>query len=491
MKRSQQILLGLSALAIFALIYSIHLDYHLPYHIDEWHHINEAVRLGNYGEYFDVLKSVQANRFSGIEIGFHFFLFLLSFIVNLVSAYEFLPAIWAVLSALTLFFVVYKKTDNNFWISWLAMAFFASIKSNVNITGLWFFTPLTFSLPFIFLYFYFFSEGIEKNNNKYLLISLAIMLLLLPTHSISVIFALPALLIYCLISIKKIAKRPWIFALFAAMAAVGLLFYKFILSLGWNEVAGHLLSSLQFPVGWGVIEAKLPMTEVYGWFGYLAALLGLTAIILRKEIGRYSIYLIWPVTVFIMIIAYLITGVSYLSPYQRNLYYFAIALPILSAMGIYYSLDWIWGRLIKLRLNEKTLTLTRYAIVAIGSMAMLFFLFADYFDVPKQFALYQALTKDDRQILDYLAIQPRSTVMAAPLISTTLFSYAHKDPVGDLSFYGNPREVMNFYLSDDCAKQENIIKYFAVKYIISPFEIKCYFVKLIKSNSSDYLYLVE
>jgi len=151
----------------------------MPLHIDEWHHIEEGLRLGNYGEYFKFLQAENARRFTGLEIGFHFFLFLVSQFVSLVSIYQFLPALWACLSALVIFYVTYKITDGSFYLGLLSMVFFASIKSNVNITGLWFFTPLTFSIPFIYLFLYFFTEGLSQRKNKYILYSLLIMTFLL------------------------------------------------------------------------------------------------------------------------------------------------------------------------------------------------------------------------------------------------------------------------------------------------------------------------
>ena len=109
----------------------------------------------------------QTNAIAGFVIAMIFIGFFnpKAIVTNLVLFYKFLPAIWAVFSALALFFLVYKKT-NDFYLGILAIIFFASIKSNLNLLGLWFFTPLTFSIPFILLYIYFFTEGIEKRDNQ-------------------------------------------------------------------------------------------------------------------------------------------------------------------------------------------------------------------------------------------------------------------------------------------------------------------------------------
>src|SRR3989344_3120694 len=214
--------LALALVFTFLLVFSPHLSYHLPFHVDEWHHISESIRLGNYGEYIEAFRTGAERGFSGLEIGFHFFLFLLSFAIDLVTIYQLLPALWATLAAGIIFFIVYKKTDENYWAGLGAVLFFASIKSNVNLTGLWFFTPLTFSIPLIYLYMYLFNEALEKENRKYLLASFSIMTVLLFTHSISVLFAVPALLIVMALHYRYVLKEYKIFLGMFLIAIAGL-----------------------------------------------------------------------------------------------------------------------------------------------------------------------------------------------------------------------------------------------------------------------------
>lgn len=159
MDKKEKIILLVALLFTFIMVYSPHFNYPFPFHVDEWHHIDEAKRL------FGEEKYVPGeNR---LEFGFHLFLGILPKVVNLVLVYKFLPAVWMVLSALALFFLVYKKT-NHFETAIFSILFFASIKSNTNLLGPWFFTPLTFATPLIFLYIYFFTEGYERTNKKYL-----------------------------------------------------------------------------------------------------------------------------------------------------------------------------------------------------------------------------------------------------------------------------------------------------------------------------------
>jgi len=292
-----------------------------------------------------------------LELGFHFFLFILSWVFDLVLIYKFLPALWICLTAGVLFYVVYKKTGRNFLPAWLAMIFFASIKSNVNITGLWFFTPLTFAIPFIFLYVYFLTEGVEKQNKKLILWAVAIMAFLTPTHSVSVLFFIPALLVYLSINFRYVIKEYKFFLTFLIIPIVGILTFKYTLAIPWGSLIGQLLYSIQFRYGWGVLELQNSFTEVYSVAGYILAVIGLLFILLGKGTKKYLIFVIWPLSVFILMIIYRMIGTSYLSPYQRNLYYLAIALPFLSAFGLFSLLKWFKYYLNKLITEKKY---TRY-----------------------------------------------------------------------------------------------------------------------------------
>ena len=367
MKKRYKILILITLIFTFLLVYQPHLSYHLPLHVDEWHHISESIRLSNYGEYFDVLRSTSSIRFGGTEMGFHFFLFLLSWLFDLVSIYQFLPAIWTVVTSLVLFFVTYKKTNQNFYIAWLSMIFFISIRSNVNLTGLWFFTPLTFSIPFVFLYTYFFTEGIEQQNRKYLLYSLLIVLFLIPIHSISVLFALPAFLIYLIINHRDATKQYKYLLAFLLVPIFGILFYKYTLNIPWPDLFYKLFDNLQFKYGWGVLELHNALTEIYHWLGYFLAIIGALFVLISKNNKKYTFYLLWPITTFSLVIIYKLTGISYLSPYQRNLYYFVISLPILSAIGFYSLLSILRINLKKIILQKKeTNLIQKFATVTIS-----------------------------------------------------------------------------------------------------------------------------
>lgn len=480
MNKNKVFLVALAAIATFLLVYTPHYNYPFPSHIDEWHHISETIRLQK-GEY--------PTGITGFRIGFHALLLPLSKITNLVLIYQFLPSIWAVFSGLVLFYVAYKKTDNQFYTALFAMIFFASIKSNVNITGLWFFTPLSFCIPFIFLYVYFFTEGLERQNKKFILLSLLIMAVLLPLHSISVLFAIPFLSLYTLFHLRYV-RRIWkFFSIFLLLPLMGILFYKFVAKIPWNALINDLTYALRFKHGWGVLELKNSFFELYSLVGYMLAIIGLGFIFIDKDkLKRYLAYGLWPITILISIMVFRISDVSYLSPYQRNLYYFAIGLPMLSAFGLDYLFKLIKKSIDGIMSAGKRELFKKIGLIVIF-IIIIFLTFESYWYIPKQIDLYKVIDRDDYEAISSLSAFPKTTVMAIPRISTALYPISGHTPVATFFFYGNRPDAERFFHTPNCGIKQQILEKYKVKYVLSKSQIPCGW-KLIY-DEGDYIYEID
>ena len=149
----QKLTLILLLLFVFLLVYSPHFSYKYPLHVDEYHHIAKAINFIENKE-LNIVPNYQHQPYSpNLEPGFTIFLSLLAFAkLDLILFYKFLPAIFAALAAFTLFHLMFYITKN-FYLAISSIVFFASLKSNINLHGLWFFTPLTLAMPLIFLFF--------------------------------------------------------------------------------------------------------------------------------------------------------------------------------------------------------------------------------------------------------------------------------------------------------------------------------------------------
>ena len=156
MNHLQKLILISSLLFVFLIVYSPHFSYKYPLHVDEYNHIAKAVNFLENKE-LNVIPNFQHKPFSpNLEPGFTLFLSLLFLTkLNSILIYKFLPAIFATLAAFILFHLMFYITKN-FYLAISSIIFFASLKSNINLHGLWFFTPLTLAIPLIFLFFLFF-----------------------------------------------------------------------------------------------------------------------------------------------------------------------------------------------------------------------------------------------------------------------------------------------------------------------------------------------
>lgn len=483
MKKKEIFLIILVCIFVFLIVYSPHFKNRFPLHLDEWHHITEAIKLGN-GEY--VFQGRQGYITQGFEIGFHSFILVLSKLFDIIFAYQYLAALFAVFSSLVLFYVVFKKTGN-FLIGISSMIFFASIKSNANILGLNFFTPLTFAIPFIFLYVYFFTEGLEKQNKKYILISIFIMTFLLFFHSVSVLFSLPFLFVYSLFYLSYIKKEYKFFLWFLIIPIIGSIFYIYMEHVSVIGFLGKFLSDLQFKKGWGVYEYNNSFFEIYSLTGYILAFLGLYEIIFFGENRKkYIPYILWPFFSLISILIFRIFQVSFLSPYQRNLYYLAIGLPILSAFGLKSILRIVKDDLKKLNLTEKKEKITKKVIFIAIFCIIIFLIFFSYYKTPELVKIYHTIDESDYNAISYLSQYPNATVMAPLLMAPAIYPISGHTPVGTIWFYGDSTAVESFYSSTSCIDAEEILKKYDVKYIITRTQFKCNWTNIY--SDGDYVY---
>lgn len=470
MKIKKKYILITVLVLIFLLILSPRFDNPYPTHIDEWHHITESIKL----------KTQSPTGISAAKAGFHYILMSLDYFTNLIPIYKFLPAIWAVITALILFKITKNQTknlDHNFLIAITTIIFFASLKSNANIAGLWFFIPLTFSIPFIYLYTHLFSKGLQEENKKLIIYALAIMIFLIPIHSISVLFAIPMLTIFSLTKINYLKKEYKFFLSFLLIPLIGIIFYMNIMNLSLVDAILDIIKRLQFEYGFGVLEANNSFLELYSPIGYILAILGIVYIATNENnLKKYLIYIIWPITILISIFIFRQTEISYLSPYQRNLYYLAISLPFLSALGLYY--------LIK-KINPETQNKKLLTFILI--LAILFLTFQSYYVTPENMQIYTNINKDNYDALQFLKQQPNipgSKVIAPALIATAIFPITDHEPLATTFFYGNRNLLFQFFLSDNCNIKNQIISQNNISYVLTEKPINCNWKPIYNKNNN-------
>lgn len=478
MEKREYLLLAIMCALIFVLVYSPHQTYHFPLHIDEWYHINEAKKL-NSGEYL-----VHGNFF---RIGFQVFLAGCDRIADLVLIYQYLPAIWAVLIALTLFYTIYMKTKN-YWIAVLSVLFFASLKSNVNIQGLWFFIPSVFAYLFVYLYVYFFTTGLEEKNKKYILLSLGIMLLVLFIHSVSLFFAIPFLFVYSFFYYRYIIKEWKFFSLFLLIPVLGFLIYVFATNSSFLDALSKVFSELSFEKGRTPLEWDNSFFEIYSLIGYIFAVLGFAGIfVFEKDRKKYLPYALWTVFTLVSIFAFRIFGVSFLAPYQRMFYYFALSLPLISAFGVYYIFKLKDNLIGRMNFQKEVIYRLKLFFGILLIVIILYFSFINYYDQPTKARLYHPINNEEYSALVFLKNQSDGILLAKPMVSMAAYPVSGKTPVGTIFFYGDKQRVEKFFSSTNCSQWTRQVWVSNSSYVLSDKRISCGGWKLIYNNS-NYLY---
>lgn len=456
--KTHVIFTSLVFILLFSLVYSPHINYRFPLHVDEWHHIHETLEIKD-GQY-----SLSTASF---RIGFQIFLLALSFPLNLVESFHLFPAIWAVLSGIVLYLFTYKKTEN-LWISILSVLFFASIKSNVNLMGLWFFTPLTFSIPFIFAFMYFYSEGLEKKSKKNILLSLVFMAFLIPIHIISFSFAIPILLIYSTLHYKYILKEWKFFSSFLIIPLFAFLFYYFVTGISITNLFSRVISDLSFKYGWGVYERQNSFLEMYSLMGYLFALIGIVTLFLNKHKKNF-LYIIWPLVLLISIFFFRFFGVSFFSPYQRNMYYLVISLPFLSAIGAFKSFSVIKRFLIKGRFLKIKKLIFLLLILIIFRVT-----FMDYYDIPAGINVYYSVDEDQYLALKFMQTQEGGVILTRAMQGAAVYPISRHEPFSSLFFYGKNRgDWVKMFYDSDCKEKESYLSSKRIDYVLEDYDINC------------------
>lgn len=391
------------------LVYYPHYDYKYPLHVDEWHHLSQSRSIYETGNLSNMNPQfLQGDFYINHENGFQIFLveFLWGFGLNPILFFKFLPAIFLVLGCLSIFYLTdyfFKK----YWISILSMVFYISLKTNVNIYGPWFFVPLTFALPFVAMFVVTFFKGI-RGDFKYLIISGIFGILILLSHPITLTFLFPIFFIYFLISKEK-HKNFWAFVFFIL------------------TILGATL--IQFEFGWGMVEINYLIPEFFGWGATLMALIGIVYSLKREK----YFFAIWVIVLLILMYIYVIFGKAYLAPYQRLVFYLLLGMIPLAALGVYT----VFKKVPKVA-----------AIIIL--LAVLFFSFYNYFDLPSNARLYYLVYDTDYDLIEQ--IPANSLVMASKKHSTAIY------PISGAKVYGiivanlkqEDEGVINKYFDKPC-----------------------------------------
>ena len=438
-------------------------SYPYPLHVDEWQHIHKARELTQNKNY-DYSRD--------LELGFHIFLAGLFLIIDPVLDYQFLPAIFAVLASLTLFFLIYYFTKQYF-VSIFAMIFFASLRSNINILGPWFFVPLTMSFFLIYLFTLLFVKGTELKSKKHIIGSIGVLLALFLIHPISGLFIAVVSLVYLLINPALIKDNFRILSLSAFMPAIVLFVFS-----GWFwqgslvDSLNFILEQIIFKSGWGVHEVKY---NIFSFYGLLASALVVVGALFSWKDTKKRFFIVWIAIGLALILLYHTFNFSIFVPYQRALYYTMLGMVPLSAIGLHLFLRSL-KRVAKKRLRFKYKKHITGFIIIVGAL-IFFSSFISYYKTEPGLPPYQVIDELDYNAILWLAQNygTNNKVLAPVWISTAVYPISGNNIIASIYFDGGEEQKrdVNTFFSSNCSQKRDIIKKYQPDFVISRKNIDC------------------
>jgi len=459
MKR-ENIILIFVLMFVFLLVYSPHFEYQYPFHIDEWHHIELALKF-------------RSHEIHLMEVGFDFTLFVFSKFVDLVKIYQFLPALWAIFSSFVLFYYLRKK---NLIAGFIAIPLLALLPSNVNLLGIWFFVPIVMAIPFFYLSLFIFEESLNEKNKKKLLISLILTGITFTIHPPTALVMIIGEFILALKQRKMFMEKKNL-AFVLVLVIPFLLYFKFFWREGFIETFKFFLQYITFTKEFSFYYFDMNPIILFGIIPFSFAVIGLIKSFKIKRLQVFSFVLLFSAVNLIIFSFYEITFIAH---YQRVLYHFMLATVPLSAIGfvvIYNSIK----KIIKNKILKISLLIILVLLTIIPGIL-------NYYEVNDKATLYILVKQEEIPALEFIESLPDDGIVTPLRIGNVLYPLMKKEPIASLFWHPFWFEEMKKFYKEDCEYKKEIIKQMQAKYIFSEDKINCTFLNNIYDDNTSYIY---
>ena len=456
---------------IFFLVYRFRSDFDYPIHVDEWHHITQATYIIN-TEHIPSCKEyleLGYRPIAYIEVGFFLFLSQIILLTGIdpVLQYRILPPIFTCVAAFMAFLLSYKFTKK-FYVGVFTMLIFGSIKSNFNILGNLFFTPLSFGFALIYLMFFTITEGIKRRSLELILISMMLSATLIIIHPPSVIMVYFIIFVYLILRANIIKEN---FTSKIVLIAFLVIFLTYLLydleSLDYDVltprvIKNHIFGRLVQLKGSYPAEAYYDLWDFYGNAQSILAIIGIFFVLKRD---RRLVFALWSIITVSIIFMFGIYGVSIISTYQKMIFYASMSLAVLSGIGLNFILE------LFMKIPYKSIG----SILALIFLATVFFyIFKDYYPgIPDGYLVREK----DYEVAKWLKDNNYSsrTVLGTFFTSEALYSVSGNYPIANIFFKGNgtARSDMGSFFGSNCTIKKEIIDRYNISLIVSESEIEC------------------
>src|SRR3989338_5312993 len=380
-KRSSLVLVLALFLLAAVMNYSIHYNYPLPIHSDEYDHLAIIREMEDTGKHtwYDpyIVQKRHAQR--NLEINFDIFLYVFAALtgLNLEHLPLLLPIFFSFLLSLSSFILVYPPTKR------VLAAFFASVfvfllPNNIAFLGYWFLVPMSIGLAALPLLSHAFLKSFH--SWPYTLTLYLFLIALTLTHAVYTASLVPAFLFFLLFSLHEFKNKHNLLKLaLGCLLLLGLTAFF----VEWNpanplETLGLIAYLLVWP--YGTHTAEYPLTSYLGPVLGALALAGaayslfpllnrfLPALTNRFPLLRSARQTVhhakYPVLFALLLFGVRVsadyTGTCLLGPCRRTVPGLAILVFILAALGFYAFLVFLNKLLV--RVSERPYRIMRAAI---------------------------------------------------------------------------------------------------------------------------------
>jgi hypothetical protein len=483
-------------------IYTIHEDYPLPYHSDEWDHLAIAKEIAIKEKliYYDPSISSEENFRKNWEIAYHVFLGVLLKVTNLnaIKFAIFFPTIIAFFMAFNTFILVRFLTKSEL-AGLLAGIFVLTIKSNVTLLGPWFLVPLAFGLAQIPLILLLFLKSMNMNRivNLWDVPLFLVFANVTLAHPPSTVILLPVFSLYLVFHPKTLWKNK-----FKVLLAAGFLILLLVMFLPFGQIM-----NFERMVNLFTFEASNEDPSGYLMIFYYPRYLGNVTITLAL-IGVFSAFLlrkrkeIWILPLALLsllplVMQFYYTGEIFLCPYRRLFMYNLLFLLMLAGIGL-FALYEIWQNLSRKFIKD---TILRW--IMIGTFFFVAILILDS-QIESTFEfknkLYKNIRVKDVSAIEWLKFNtPKDAkILALPHVSKAITPIAERRVVAAIKTRLGAsdeinRKAVTFFNVRSCEEKKKILSATELKanYIFFKGRINCDdFLQEVHFREGNYIYKV-
>ncbi|MFC2154729.1 hypothetical protein ACFLRC_04540 [Candidatus Altiarchaeota archaeon] len=480
--------------------YSIHQDYSLLYHSDEWDHFTYSL---------EILKKenvVNYNPYIGPrlkdpnwEVNYYLFIITLIHLTGLepLELALITPTIVALIMSLNTFLLIFYLTKRKLH-GLLAGIFVLTIKSNVTLLGPWFLVPMAYGLSHIPLILYLFLR-VLKGGKYWLLVFGLIFINTALIHAQTTTIFLPIFGLYLVLHPKVLWQNKLKLLPLPIIAVILILYFAPNITKTPEEYNIEYYKTLLYET-----KESLTLTtddptgyEVYYYYprylGQITIIFSLIGIYVLLASGKSEQRLL-PIAILSLlpfVVQYYLTQTIYLSYYRRMFMYNAELLLMAAGVGLAATYELVVENVDRF-INDD---LDR--LLAKGLAIALVLLFLNM-QVQSTFAyknqIYRIIEEKDISAIQWLKnnTDEDANILALPHISKTITPIGERHIIAitktRLGTSDKRNQDATEFFQASCNRKQEILKRYKPDYVFHQGGIDCPFLELVHRENRNFIY---